>query len=183
MSLTLVPPTADLDLLHTALQVSLSDLCETGQWDYGEVWIPATAESFLELHPAHINASKNSADAIALEQFWACTKGLIFPPNVGLPGRVWLSRQPEWLPDAADPSEREFLRHYMAKALGVKTGLGIPILVDRRVVAVFVFFMTRIRESDPQLMESMTTAAAQIGWQLEEILRSQPSASSASTQT
>lgn len=180
MSLTLVPPPATPLLLHTALRASLSHLCETNQWDYGEVWLPAATERLLELHSAHVNTDNHETDTIALEQFWACTKGLIFPPGVGVPGRVWLSQEPEWLPDATAPSEREFLRHYIAKALGVKTGLGLPILVDRRVVAVFVFFMTRIREADSQLIAGMTAAATQIGWQLEEILRSQ---SSGSTQT
>ncbi|HEY9907967.1 MAG TPA: hypothetical protein V6D18_10255 [Thermosynechococcaceae cyanobacterium] len=166
-SLSTVGTIVPTSQLHATLQVALSTCCDRFHWDYGEMWLPCQEEQVLELHPAfHITPHKSSADAIALEQFWDCTKGLGFPLGVGLPGRVWASQEFEWLPDAASPSEREFLRHYIAKALDVKTGIGLPILVDRQVVAVFVYFMLSIRAADAALIESMTAFTALIGHQL-----------------
>ena len=167
MNPILVPSSAEF-LPLPALEATLVHLCETAKWDYGEIWIPAATGNVLELHPtAYITAARNPATTIALEQFWDCTRGLVFPPNVGLPGRVWVSQRAEWLADATAPSEREFLRHYIAKALGVKTGLGIPVLIDRRVVAVFVFFVTSLRQPEPGAIEWMTATAAQVETHLE----------------
>jgi hypothetical protein len=148
---------------HPAFEAALSHLCEVGQWDYGEIWIPTPTAEIVELYPAaHVTVHPHPATAIALEQFWACTKGLVFLPNIGLPGRVWVSQEFEWLADATAPSEREFLRHYIAKALGVKTGLGLPILVDRQVRAVVVLFMTSLREANSELIADMIATAAQV---------------------
>ncbi len=106
-----------------------------------------------------------------LEQFRICTEGFSFPSNVGLPGRVWSSQQAEWLSDASSWSERIFLRHQIAKAFGVKTGFGVPVLANHRVLAVLVFFMLDACEEDKQLTELVATMATRIGDKLENLLR------------
>lgn len=59
--------------------------------------------------------------------------------------------------------ETYFLRHYIVKAYGVRTGLGIPIIANNQVLAVLVFFMLSIRSEDKKLVELITAAAIQIG--------------------
>lgn len=59
--------------------------------------------------------------------------------------------------------ETYFLRHYIAKAYGVKTGLGVPILVNNQVLAVLVFFMLSVRPEDKELVELVRAAVTQIG--------------------
>ncbi len=54
--------------------------------------------------------------------------------------------------------ETYFLRHYIAKAYGVRTGLGIPILANNQVLAVLVFFMLSVRSEDKELVELVTAA-------------------------
>jgi hypothetical protein len=171
MNPRLIPSSAIPSPPHPAFEAALAHLCEVGQWDYGEIWIPTPTAKAVELHlAAHVTTHSHPATAIALEQFWDCSKGLVFAPHVGLPGRVWMSQEFEWLADATAPSEREFLRHYIAKALGLKTGLGLPLLVDRQVLAVVVLFMTRLRESDPAAIAEMIATAAQLSRQIQQVL-------------
>jgi GAF domain-containing protein len=59
--------------------------------------------------------------------------------------------------------ETYFLRHYIAKAYGVRTGLGVPIIANNQVLAVLVFFMLSIRSEDKELVELVTAAATQLG--------------------
>jgi hypothetical protein len=60
-------------------------------------------------------------------------------------------------------SERVFLRHHIAKAFGLKTGFGVPVLVNHRMLAVLVFFMLDACEEDKQLTEVVATILTQIG--------------------
>ena len=64
--------------------------------------------------------------------------------------------------DASAESETYFLRHYIAKAFGIKTGLGVPILPRAQAHAVLVFFRSQICEEDPQVIELAMAAAAQV---------------------
>jgi hypothetical protein len=155
-----------------ALKDVVSNICEFAGWDYGEVWVPDKEGTILELHSTfYITAHKSKTEVLALEQFRACSEGFSFPPATGLPGRVWSSKQAEWLSDASSESERVFLRHKIAKGFGVKTGFGVPILSNDRVLAVVVFFMLDICKEDKQLTELIATILMQIGGNLESLLK------------
>jgi len=146
---------------HSALSIILLQLCEATGWNYGEAWIPAQNGKVVELSPAwHVNTSSSSSLS-TLEQFRHCSEAFVFPPDAGLPGRVWSSQQPEWLADAGAHSETYFLRNQIAKAFGVKAGFGVPMVANQQVLAVLVFFMLD-RAQDEQLVELVTAAALQL---------------------
>jgi GAF domain-containing protein len=149
---------------HTALSLTLLQVGEVTDWDYGEVWIPSKDGTVLELTPVwYISNRKGSASVSALEQFRFCSEEFILPPATGLPGRVWSSQQPELIPDVSAQSETYFLRNQIAKACGVKAGLGIPILANHQVLAVLVFFMSEAREEDRRLVELVAAVATHLG--------------------
>jgi GAF domain-containing protein len=157
--------------LDTAFNTLLHNICEFTRWDYGEVWIPCKEGTILELHSAfYITPHRSKAQIDALEQFHICTKGFTFPPDVGLPGRVWSSQQPEWLPDACAVSERVFLRNQIAKAFGVQTGFGIPVFASDRVVAVLVFFTLDAHEENKELIAFLATTLTQVANKLEKLI-------------
>jgi signal transduction protein with GAF and PtsI domain len=58
----------------------------------------------------------------------------------GLSGRVWSSGQSESIADATAQSESYWLRNQLARAFDLSAGLGVPIIENRRVLAVLVFF-------------------------------------------
>ncbi|WP_045053348.1 GAF domain-containing protein [Aliterella atlantica] len=144
-----------------ALQVTLQKVCESSAWEYGEAWIP-TSDGILALSPVWYS----DPDIEALEKFRLCSEAFILSANTGLPGRVWSSKQPEWIEDVGATSETYFLRNQIAKACSVKAGFGIPITTNDEVIAVIVFFMRQAQAENPQLIELVKAAATQ----LEQIL-------------
>ena len=146
--------------LNAVLNATLRTVCESINWDYAEAWLPEQEGTILELSPAwYVNPKRSVEQVSDLEKFRFCSEDFILSPGVGLPGRVWSSQQPEWILDASAESETYFLRHYIAKAFGIKTGLGVPILAHDRAIAVLVFFRSQICEEDPQIINLAMTAA------------------------
>lgn len=155
---------ADAVFTHT-----LNYTCKYGVWDYGEIWIPSADHTMLELHSScYINDDRTPGEINALEQFRSCSNGLFFLMDVGLPGRVWLRQHAEWLANVTTESERVFLRHHIAKAFGVKSGFGVPVLGRDRVLAILVFFSLSYRQEDKRLTELVLTLATSLGQNLVE---------------
>jgi GAF domain-containing protein len=154
---------------HSALCVALRLVCKVTNWDYGEVWLPRTDNTVLECSPAWYGKTA------ALEQFRQASEKLTFPPNTGLPGRVWTSRRPEWIEDVSAQPDPSFVRP-QAQVAGLKAGFGVPILIGDDVLAVLSFFITEARPADKRLVELVSAVATQLGLviqrkQLEEELR------------
>lgn len=125
------------------LALALKAVCEFAGWHYGEAWIPSSEGRVVELSPHwYIRNCVDSKTATSLEMFRLCSEGFVMAPNVGLPGRVWLSQQAEWIPNISAQSEAYFLRNKIARACGVKTALGIPMTAKAQVWAVLAFFKT-----------------------------------------
>jgi signal transduction histidine kinase/ActR/RegA family two-component response regulator len=79
----------------------------------------------------------------------------------GLPGRVWLSRTPAWVPDlAGDP---ECVEEAAVAQAGLRTAFVFPIRLDSAVAGVFVFFGRESRPRDDALLEMAEEIGGQIG--------------------
>lgn len=154
--------------LHTAMYIVLRKVCEATSWTVGEAWIPNPDYTYLERSKAYYNS------VAGLEEFVTASKGFTFPKGIGLPGRAWSSQQPEWIPDVS--TDTNFLRKEIAKKLGLKAGLAIPIIARKKVVTVMVFYMFDAREEDKRLMKLVSAVASQLGLviqrkQAEEMLQ------------
>ena len=149
---------------HAALEVTLRKVCETIGWHFGEAWIPNSDDTFLEFSPAWY-ASTNPGDATVsvLEKFRQHSQMLRFAPDMGLPGRVWSSKQPKWIQDVGIELEAVFTRSQMILETGLSSCLGIPIVVNDRVLAIFVFFTFEVREQEQRLVELVLAVANQLG--------------------
>lgn len=151
------------------LMIALERICKLTAWDYGEAWIPYS-QDILELSLAWYKSTyKDSAYTYALEQFRLCSEKFILSPGIGLPGRVWSSQQSEWIYDVSTQSETYFLRNYIAKAFGIKTGLGVPILVRHQSIAVLALFSLEARAENKQTITTIETLVAQVGALLQEV--------------
>ena len=81
--------------------------------------------------------------------------------GVGLPGRVWTSGQPAWIPDVVrDPN---FPRAPIAAREGLHGAFGFPILLRGEVLSVMEFFSREIRAPDEDLLSMLTSVGNQIG--------------------
>jgi len=79
--------------LPSALEVVLHEVCERTGWVLGHVWVPNPDAGVLDLVAAWYCGDGE------LKPFRAVSEASHFKPGVGLPGRVWESKQPAWVED------------------------------------------------------------------------------------
>jgi PAS domain S-box-containing protein len=145
--------------LSSALEVVLHRVCEKTGWVLGQAWVPSGDGTVLDCGSVWFCGNGE------LRHFRAASEASHFRPGVGLPGRVWESKQPAWIEDVRhDPN---FPRTASAKAIGLKTAVGIPILTGGKVIAVIEFFMRESRSANEQLVKVIAAVAAQLGLVIE----------------
>lgn len=83
----------------------------------------------------------------------------------GLPGRVWSSGRPAWIPDVA--TDDNFPRAPFALEEGLHAAFAFPVTFGAQVLGVMEFFSRRILEPDERLLELMAAIGAQLGQYLE----------------
>ena len=84
---------------------------------------------------------------------------MTFPKNVGMPGRVWASEQPEWVHNISDTSENDFPTRQLALEFGFNAALSVPFLANHRLVVVLVFFMSETSPEDEEMVDLISTIA------------------------
>lgn len=130
----------------------LQQVCQTTDWEYGEVWLLKIDSPILELSSAwYVSAQLDSDRQLAWKQFRYCSEKFILRIGEGLPGRVWASQTTEWIMDVSAQSESYFLRNQIAKAFGAKASLGLPINTND-MQAVVAFFRSEAQNQNSQLM-------------------------------
>ena len=142
---------------HSALEVILHQVGETIGWDLGEAWIPDAAGIVLE------SSRGWYARNPGLASFRRESEKLTFPVNIGLPGRVWASKQPEWVEDFSQAGYPEFIRSEIALDTGFKAACGVPILVGDEVLAVLVFFKILPCHKDQRFIDLFKAIGTQLG--------------------
>ena len=148
---------AEADTTEDGLNAVVTAVCEMTEWVYGEAWMPTADGSHLERTTAAYTVSE------AFDQFKERSGVAQFDSNEGLPGRVWATHEPEWLPNVAAVSPDVFVRADTAAEVGLKAGLGVPVISDDRVVAVLAFYMTEEKPQDDRLMDIVSTTATNLG--------------------
>lgn len=130
----------------------LQQVCQTTDWEYGEVWLPKTNNSILELSSAwYVSAQLSNDRQLAWRQFRYCSEKFILQIGEGLPGRVWASQTTEWITDVSAQSESYFLRNQIAKAFGARASFGLPINT-KDMQAIVAFFKSEAQNQNSQLM-------------------------------
>jgi PAS domain S-box-containing protein len=145
--------------LASALEVVLHEVCEKTGWVLGHAWAPNADTGVLDFVAAWYCGDGE------LKPFRAVSEASHFKPSVGLPGRVWESKQPAWVEDVT--SDPNFPRSAAARTAGLKTGVGIPILSRGKVIAILEFFMRESRSQNEQLVKVIAAVAVQLGLVME----------------
>lgn len=113
---------------------------------------------------------------LSLQQYWADEKlsgsdferqtvSRRFTKGTGLPGAVWQSNEPRWLPDLA--TEQNFPRSEAAIRSGLRSGFAFPIRLGGDVRGVMEFFSDVMEEPSPGMLETLVG----LGGQLEQVLQ------------
>ena len=133
----------------------LQAICSALGWDYGALWT-------VDRAAAHLRWTATwHAPSLPFDEFAAVSRGTAFAPGVGLPGRVWSSRQSAWIPDVVrDPN---FPRAPAAERAGLHAAFGFPVVGRAEILGIMEFFSREIREPDADLLRMLTTVGRQIG--------------------
>jgi PAS domain S-box-containing protein len=151
---TITRELAAADDLSSALKIVLRHVCEKTGWALGQAWVPNEEGAVLDFISAWYCGDGE------LKPFKTVSEASHFKPGVGLPGRVWKSKQPAWLENVTnDPN---FPRSAAARTAGLKTGVGIPILSGGKVIAVLEFFMRESREQSERFLKVIASVAGQL---------------------
>ena len=157
----------------TALAAALRLICQHTNCLLGEVWLRSPGKDALEISPIHY---QRDLDNEIIKRFRLASGTFTYAQGMGLAGRIWSSKEPEWLHDISSLSKEDDPRLAQALAAGLKAALGIPIVADSEVLAVLIFAKVEPWKKDERLVELVSAVAAQLGSllrrkQVEEQLR------------
>jgi PAS domain S-box-containing protein len=150
---------AESRTLREAVPRILQSICETLDWPVGGMW--------------NVDPRSNSLSCVEvwrvpeprLEEFESVSRAASFPPGVGLPGRVWASGQPAWIPDVV--KDNNFPRAPYAAKAGLHGALGFPIRRGEQVLGMMEFFSSKIQQPDEDLLQMLAAVGSQIGQFIE----------------
>jgi signal transduction histidine kinase/DNA-binding response OmpR family regulator len=130
-------------------------LCEGLEREVGVIWNWNRVTDRLEC------ADVWQRPGPALEDFIEASFAQSISCGVGLPGRVWATRQPAWLKDTRE--EPNFPRAKAALASGLHSGIAFPILNGSEFIGVIELFAREVRGSERELLELSAALGSQIG--------------------
>jgi PAS domain S-box-containing protein len=141
-----------------ALPRLLQTLVTAIGWDFGVCWTVDRTRQVLR--PASIFTSGDGLGAFA-----AATRSRTYARGVGLPGRVWESGGPMWVPDLGGVEILE--RAEVAREERVGSAFACPIAVGGDVLGVMEFAVRRREELDAALFGMFETIGSQTAQFLE----------------
>ncbi|NJO43584.1 MAG: PAS domain S-box protein [Cyanobacteria bacterium CRU_2_1] len=162
---------SDAPSLSVAVAKILPALCHSLEWDLVELWLPTenqpSSPSLSSAFTPHSSsfylwcAGSWSRSPQRTSAFMTITKQMTFAPGEGLPGRVWATRVPQWMPDVLE--DARFVRSALAAQAGLHAAFGFPIQNNREMLGVVTFFSRKVRQPDPDLLHTMTVIGSQLG--------------------
>ncbi|MCL1466070.1 adenylate/guanylate cyclase domain-containing protein [Argonema galeatum] len=154
--------------LVQALPKIMLAICESLGWALGEFWMPETGER----GSGGVGEQKSPDPCLQCAEIWCrpspamsefihVTKQTTFALGVGLPGRIWASRSPDWVPDVAD--DANYVRSQLASSAGLHAAFGFPIQSNREILGVMIFYSREKQQIDEDLLQMMTAIGSQMG--------------------
>ena len=143
-----------------ALERALRAIGESLGWRWGAVWEPASdrPEALRCVETWH-------AAGVEAQGFDRTSRDIAFAAGEGLPGRVWRSGEPAWIPDVL--VDDNFPRAPAARRAGLHAAFCFPLRSAHGVLGVIEFFTDGERELDAELLATMSTLGDQIGQAVE----------------
>jgi PAS domain S-box-containing protein len=150
---------AESKTLDQATPQIIQRICDSFTWQVGAIWEVDRASAMLKCAGFwHTGSTK-------FPVFETTTRGRTFASGVGLPGRVWATGVPVWIPDVVH--DANFPRAPIAEREGLHAAFGFPIRLGAEIHGVIEFFSPQIRRPDEDLLQTMGTLGIQIGQFIE----------------
>jgi PAS domain S-box-containing protein len=147
--------------LEDAAPRIVAAVCQALGWQCGAIWEADRARKVMRC------VGTWHAPGLPIDEFTTATRATSFRRGVGLPGRVWQTREPAWIPDVT--RDANFPRAPVAERVGLHAAFALPIMQGRRVQGVLEFFSRDILQPTPDLLATMTTVCNQIALYIERV--------------
>ena len=147
---------SNAETVESAIEITMDKIYEISEWSLVQVWIPNLVGKIMECSDIYRCRSSN----LEIIRTMSSKDAVILGDD--LPGRVWLTRQAILSPDVnCDPN---FPRTNMADTIVKDTAaLGIPVLADGEVIAVFELFFPASDQPAEHLIRFISSIALQLG--------------------
>jgi PAS domain S-box-containing protein len=146
---------ADAATVQEAMPKVLQAMCESLGWDLGAVWRIDPKARVLRCAELWRTASVEAA------HFEVVTRKSTFGTGSGLPGRVWETGAPAYIPDVGQ--DEVFRRADIAARQVLRAAIAFPILLGREVIGVFGFISRDVAHPDQELLVVLANIGSQIG--------------------
>ncbi|MBA2650863.1 MAG: EAL domain-containing protein [Tatlockia sp.] len=124
-------------------------LCNTLNWDYGEIWLMDASANKLR------NLNHWSDPAVEDLAFNLKSRDITFNPGVNLPGKVFQQAKPVWIADILN--HPELIRINEAVHACLNSAFGLPIIFQGKVLGTIDFFSQKITKPNKALLKMMET--------------------------
>lgn len=143
------------------LKFFINAICKMSGWTVGHVLIPSpeNPEILISSHIWHLKKANQ------LNAFKAMSEKINFSKGLGLPGRVYESKESAWIRDIVEDSN--FPRKQVALEMNLKSAFAVPIIINSEIIAVAEFFISDFTERDNYLLKIVEGAAKQLAQTLE----------------
>jgi signal transduction histidine kinase len=141
------------------LPAALGFLCSQLDWTVSVLWLVSEESQTLRSHTYWSDDQDSEATARQAE-FKELSLSLMFPKDIGIPGRVWASRQAMWCEDVrTDPN---FPRFEAARAARLGSAYCFPLVSKGDTIGVIEFFADRIERLDDAVLACLHSAGHQL---------------------
>jgi PAS domain S-box-containing protein len=145
--------------LDEVSETILQSVCRNLAWTCAQLWIVDRDRSALRRTAGWCGQVPQTCFFDELSTFDRMEAG------VGLPGRIWASKDPLWIEEVE--SDPNFPRAAMLRRLGLRSAFGFPLIVAGEVAAVLELFSAERRPRE----ESTVTAASTFGTQIGQFIQ------------
>jgi PAS domain S-box-containing protein len=146
---------ADAGSVEEAMPKVLQAMCESLGWDLGAVWRIDPKAGVLRCAQSWRTSSVEAAELEVV----ACKS--TFRSGSGLPGRVWETRAPAFVPDVGH--DGAFRQRQIGARQVLRAAIAFPILLGNEVIGVVGFFSRDVSQPDEELLVVLANIGSQIG--------------------
>jgi two-component system CheB/CheR fusion protein len=145
--------------LDEAAPAILQSIASIGDWVYAGLWLYDETIARLRCRAFwEVGSDK-------FKKLGELSQAVQFQMGEGLPGRVWQSNNPAWIPDVA--ADKNFPRAPAAYEAGLHGGFAFPLFAGKAVNGVIELLSEDVAQSDPDLLQLVTALGSQVGLFIE----------------
>ena len=152
---------AECTTIQEATPKILQAVCSNLGWQLGALWQVDKQAGLLHCLEVWCTSPQQ------FTEFVTTTKNTVFPMDHGLPGRVWTTGQPVWIPDVV--KDTNFPRAHIANKENLHAAFAFPVKLGEATYGIMEFFSFHIHEPDETLLRQMSAVGSQFGQFIERL--------------